>query len=126
VAVRFADGSVTLDGKPFVRAELPRRRSLARFFASLALGAPPLCSAAVGELLGATGGSASDEVGINEEFVREVGRVMKPGSSAMFVLDQEGDMAAILEGIHGLGGTVLKTSVSVERAKLIQSTLNEG
>jgi len=28
-----------------------------------------------------------------------------------------------LEGIRGLGGTVLKTNVDLERAKLIQSTL---
>ena len=33
---------------------------------------------------------------------------------------------AILEQIRGLGGTVLKTNVDVERAKLIQSTLSGG
>jgi uncharacterized membrane protein len=48
---------------------------------------------------------------------------MKPGTCALFVLDQEYDLAAILQGIEGLGGTVLKTNVNVERAKLIQSTL---
>jgi uncharacterized membrane protein len=49
--------------------------------------------------------------------------MMNPGTSALFVLDQEGDMAAILQGIRGLGGTILKTNVDLERAKLIQSTL---
>jgi uncharacterized membrane protein len=49
--------------------------------------------------------------------------LMKPGTSALFVLDQEGEMAAILEGIRGLGGTVVKTNVDLERARLIQSTL---
>ena len=48
---------------------------------------------------------------------------MKPGTSTLFILDQEGDMDAILQGIKGLGGTVLKTNVDLERAKLIQSTL---
>jgi len=48
---------------------------------------------------------------------------MKPGSSALFVLDDEGDMDVILHRIRGLGATVLKTNVDVERAKLIQSTL---
>ena len=48
---------------------------------------------------------------------------MKPGTSALFVLDDEGDMEMILHKIRGLGGTVLKTNVDVERAKLIQSTL---
>jgi hypothetical protein len=36
---------------------------------------------------------------------------------------EEGDMDAILRAIRGLGGTVLKTNVDLERAKLIQSTL---
>jgi len=40
------------------------------------------------------------------------------------VLDCEGDMEVILHGIRGLGGTVLKTNVDVERARLIQSTLS--
>jgi uncharacterized membrane protein len=49
--------------------------------------------------------------------------LMKPGTSALFVLDQEGDMEGILQGIRGLGGTVLRANVDVKRAKLIQSTL---
>jgi uncharacterized membrane protein len=48
---------------------------------------------------------------------------MKPGTSALFVLDHEGDMEMILHAIQGLGGTVLKTNVDVKRAELIQSTL---
>jgi uncharacterized membrane protein len=48
---------------------------------------------------------------------------MRPGTSALFVLDEEGDMGAILQGIRGLGGAVLKTTVDRKRAKLIQSTL---
>jgi uncharacterized membrane protein len=55
--------------------------------------------------------------------VREVQALMKPGTSAIFVLDSQGDMDMILHGIRGLGGTVLRTNVDVERARLIQSTL---
>jgi uncharacterized membrane protein len=69
------------------------------------------------------GGGAAAEVGIDDDFVCEVEALMKPGTSALFLLDQEGDMPAILQGIRGLGGTVLKTNVDLERAKLIQSTL---
>jgi len=42
---------------------------------------------------------------------------MKSGTSATFVLDCEGDMDVILHAIRGLGGTVLKTNVDVERAR---------
>jgi len=48
---------------------------------------------------------------------------MKPGTSALFVLNDEGDVDVILHKIRGLGGTVLKNNVDVEHAKLIQSTL---
>jgi uncharacterized membrane protein len=61
--------------------------------------------------------------GIDGAFVTEVQGLMKPGTSAIFLLDSEGDMDMILHGIRGLGGTVLKTNVDVERARLIQSTL---
>jgi uncharacterized membrane protein len=48
---------------------------------------------------------------------------MQPGTSALFVLDSEGDMEVILHAIQGLGGTVLRTNVDLQRAQLIQSTL---
>jgi uncharacterized membrane protein len=121
VAVRYPDGSVTLDGEPFLAPTKIRGRSFASFLAGLALGAPPLTGAAAGALVRGT--AASDTAGICAEFVSEVEGLIKPGTSALFVLDQEGDMDAILQGIQGLGGTVLKTNVDLERAELIQSTL---
>ncbi len=48
---------------------------------------------------------------------------MKPSTSALFLLDDDGDMDVILHTIRGLGGKVVKTNVNLERAKLIQSTL---
>jgi uncharacterized membrane protein len=48
---------------------------------------------------------------------------MGPGTSALFLLDEELDMDVTLHAIRGLGGTVLKTNVDLARAKLIQSTL---
>jgi uncharacterized membrane protein len=122
VVKRYPDGCVTLDGEPLVAAPQLARPTFASFLAGLALGAPPLTGAAVGALVGHTGGAAS-EVGIDDDFVREVEALMKPGTSALFVLDREGEMEAILQGISGLGGTVLRTNVDLERAQLIQSTL---
>jgi uncharacterized membrane protein len=122
VVVRYPDGSLTLNGEPFVAALNFGGHTFASFLTSLALGAPPLTGAAVGAFVRAAG-SAAAEVGIDDDFICEVGALIKPGTSALFVLDQEGDMAAILQGIRGLGGTVLKTTVDLKRAKLIQSTL---
>ena len=48
---------------------------------------------------------------------------MQPGTSVLFVVDRAEDLNAILDAIRGLGGTVLKTNVDLDRARLIQSTL---
>ena len=122
VAVRYPDGIVTLDGEPFVSVPYLRSHSFASFLAGLALAAPPLTASTAGAFARAADNKV-DEVGIREDFIREVQALMKPGTSALFVLDDEGDMEMILHKIQGLGGTVLKTNVVLERAKLIQSTL---
>jgi uncharacterized membrane protein len=123
VAVRYGDGSFTLDGEPYVHAGTIRGGGLARFLARLALGAPPLTSAAVGFTLRSTECTDTCGAAISDDFVGAVEEMMKPGSSALFILDQVGDLEAILQGIRGLGGTVLKTTVDLPRATLIQSTL---
>ena len=125
VAARYPDGCVTLDGEPFVAATKFGGHAFADFLAALALGAPPLTGAAAGALVRGAGGTAA-EVGIEDGFVSEVEALMKPGTSALFVLDREGNLDAILQGIRGLGGIVLRTNVDVKRAELIQSTLAAG
>ena len=97
--------------------------SVVGLLAGLVVGAP-LIGAAVGAMVGGAGSVAVlASVGIGDDFVRQVKELMKPGTSAVFVLDDEGDMDVILLAIRGLGGTVLKTNVDLERAQLIQSTL---
>ena len=59
VAVRYADGSVTLEGEPFVIDTKIRSHTFARFLAGLVLAAPPLTGAAVGAMWRDTGTSAS-------------------------------------------------------------------
>jgi uncharacterized membrane protein len=123
VVVRHPDGSFTCN-----RARFPVVANLlgctaVGFLAGLVLFAP-LAGAAVGALLGGAGTAAAvAAVGIGDDFVREVEGLMQPGTSALFVLDCEGDMEVILHAIQGLGGTVLRTNVDLQRAQLIQSTL---
>jgi uncharacterized membrane protein len=123
VVVRHPDGSFTLNREPFPAVENIVGATLVGFVAGLVVAAP-LAGAAVGALLGGAGtGVAKATLGIGDDFVREVEAMMKPGTSVLFVLDEVGDMDVILHRIRGLGGTVLKTNVDVERAKLIQATL---
>jgi uncharacterized membrane protein len=126
VVVRHADGSFTLDRKQFPAAANILGCTAVGFIAGLVLGVP-LTGATIGAMVGGAGTAVvSASAGIGDDFVREVQKLMKPGTSALFVLDSEGEMDMILHAIRGLGGTVLKTNVDVERARLIQSTLAEG
>jgi uncharacterized membrane protein len=122
VVVRHPDGSFTVDREPFPAAHNILGCTAVGFLAGLVL-AVPLAGAAVGAALGGVGSAIARSAGIGEDFIREVEDLMKPGTSALFVLDSEGDMDVILYKIRGLGGTVLRTNVDVERTKLIQSTL---
>jgi uncharacterized membrane protein len=123
VVVRHPDGSFTCDREPVPAVANILGCTAVGFLAGLVLLAP-LTGATVGALLGGAGTVASlAAVGIGDDFVREVEGLMRPGTSALFVLDSEGDMEVILHAIQGLGGTVLRTNVDLERAKLIQSTL---
>ena len=123
VVVRHANGSFTLDHQPIPRVANVLVLSAVGFLAGLVVAAP-LTGAAVGAVVGGLGMALSAQtVGIEDEFVREVEGLMKPGTSALFVLDNGVDMDMILQTLRGLGGTVLRTNVDLERAKLIQSTL---
>src|SRR3954464_8289385 len=84
----------------------------------------PMTGAAIGALLGTAASAVATSVGIKDAFISSVKELMKPGTSALLLLDDEGDMEVILHAIRGLGGTVLKTNVDVELAKLIQTTLS--
>jgi uncharacterized membrane protein len=84
-----------------------------------ALGSPLECGAAVNALLG----SSAEDKAIDQKFLDDACHLIQPGNSAIVVLDDEGNMEKILRGIEGMGGTILKTNVDLERAKLVQEKL---
>jgi uncharacterized membrane protein len=123
VVVRHLDGSFTIDHEPFPALANLVGGTVLGFIAGLVLAAP-VAGAAVGALLGGAGTAvATATVGIEDEFVRTVQTMMKPGTSALFVLAHKGDMEVVLHCIRGLGGTVLETNVDVAQAQLVQATL---
>jgi uncharacterized membrane protein len=122
VAVRRPDGSFTIDHKPFPKLGNVIGCTALGFLTGLVLAAP-VAGLAIGALVGEAGSATLGSVGIGSDFIGEVAGLMKPGTSALFVLDEGGDMDMILHHLRGLGGTVLKTNVDLERAKLIQLTL---
>jgi uncharacterized membrane protein len=123
VVMRHPDGSFTLDREAFPGIGNILSCSAVGFLAGLVVAAP-LTGATIGAFVGGAGTLASAaQAGISADFIQDIEKIMRPGTSALFLLDEEGDMDVILHTIRGLGGTVLKTNVDLERAKLIQSTL---
>jgi uncharacterized membrane protein len=122
VVVRDLDGSFRLDRERFPYLGNIACCSLLGFLAGLVVLAP-FGGAAIGALVGSAGSAIAARVGIAEEFIREVEGLMKPGTSALFLLDVGGDMDVVDYRIRGLGGTILKTNVDPERAKEVQAAL---
>ena len=124
VVVRHADGTFTFDRKPFAGAVNILGCSVVGFLAG------PSCwraGATVGISCGwDASGTAASAAGCRNRrgFHLRGGADDDAGEFLLlFVLADEGDMEMILHEIRGLGGTVLKTNVDQERARLIQSTL---
>jgi uncharacterized membrane protein len=123
VLARAINGSYTLDRTPFPLTSNVLSGGTLGFLAGVALAAP-MTSKAIGALLGTAASTVVNAVGIEEAFIQDVKRLMKPGTSAVLVLDEQGDLEVILHAIRGLGGKLLKTNVDLGLAKLIQTTLS--
>ena len=71
----------------------------------------PLLGAAVGAGAGAISGKLSD-VGISDNFMKELGKTFTPGTSALFVLVRKATPDKVLEGLKGFKGKVIQTSLT--------------
>jgi uncharacterized membrane protein len=82
----------------------------------------PLLGLAVGAAAGAFSGSMAD-YGIEDDYMREVAESFAPGSAAVFVLVKEVTADKVLPAIAPYGGTVLKTSLPLERETELREAL---
>lgn len=124
VVTRLRDGSFTL-----ARDEQPTAGTGAAGFGLLGLviGAvvlQPLAGAAIGAAVGGLTVGAMKGLGIDDAFRREVQDLMRPGTSALFLLTRTDNPEAVVRHITGLGGTVLKTNVNAGLAQQVQEALN--
>ena len=83
----------------------------------------PLLGFAVGASAGAVSGALTD-IGINDDFMKELASTLTPGSSALFVLVRKVTVDKVLEAITGTGGSVLKTSLSHDDESRLQAALS--
>ena len=83
----------------------------------------PLLGLVVGA--GAVAGALSD-VGINDDFMKQLAEKLTPGTSALFVLVDSDLTDKVLDALRGTGGTVLQSSLSHEDAAKHQAALNSA
>ncbi|MBK8223104.1 MAG: DUF1269 domain-containing protein [Candidatus Obscuribacter sp.] len=82
----------------------------------------PIFGMAVGAAGGAISGALAD-VGINDDFMKELGETLTPGKSALCVLIKQMTEDKVLDDLHGTGGKVLKTNLSKEDESKLQEAL---
>lgn len=83
----------------------------------------PLLGLAIGAGAGAVSSALSD-VGINDQFMKDLAAALTPGSSVLFVLVRKATPDKVLEQLQGSGGKVLKTSLSHEDESKLQAALS--
>lgn len=113
-AVVIRDG----DGKPKVKQlnSLVGAGALGGAFWGMLIGLlflAPWLGMAFGALGGAIGGKFAD-VGIDDDFIKQVGDTIEPNTSALFLLVREATGDRVLEEVKDYDATVLQTSLSTE------------
>ena len=78
---------------------------------------------AIGAGVGALMGSVS-KAGVDEAFENQVRGMLKPGTSALFMVVEQMATDKATEALSKYGGTVLKTSLSKEAEKQLQEALH--
>lgn len=89
----------------------------------------PLLGMAAGAAFGAGAGALSGSLadyGINDDFIRQVGETIQPGSSALFVLVRKAQPEKVLAEMSGFRGRVIRSSLSPEQEARLQGALAGG
>ena len=100
-------------------------------------GASAVAATAVGTgtlILGATGAAIGHEEaadvkttsGIADDLVRQIGGMIQPGQSALFVLADAADPSRVAERLGGYGGTILRTTLAPEEVERLQRVIDVG
>jgi uncharacterized membrane protein len=85
----------------------------------------PLFGMAIGAASGAAMGKMSD-VGVNDDFMKELGAKTPPGGAALIMLGQAEAPERVLERVKPYGGEVIQTSLDTEEEERLRSALGES
>lgn len=85
----------------------------------------PLLGLVIGASAGAAAGALSD-VGISDNFMKELAGKLTPGTSALFVLSSKMTSDRVLERLKGSGGHVMQTSLSHDDENRLRKAINDA
>lgn len=85
----------------------------------------PLFGVAIGAGAGALSGKLSD-IGVSDNFMKELGKTFTPGSSALFVLVRKVTADKVLDQLKGFKGKVLTTSLTVDREEELRKAVEKA
>lgn len=92
--------------------------------AAAAVGAGAITLGTTGAVMGYADASDMKETyGISEEFVRQVGGMVQPGQSALFVMGDAFDPEVVASRFRGYGGTILYTTLPPAKAARVQQVI---
>jgi uncharacterized membrane protein len=84
----------------------------------------PLLGLAVGAAMGAMAGSLAD-VGIDDDFIREVRDQVTPGTSALFVMSSNAVTDKVIDEFKGSGASLVSTNLSAEQEARLREAFGE-
>jgi uncharacterized membrane protein len=84
----------------------------------------PLLGAAIGGATGAATGALTD-VGVDDNFMKQLGEKLQPGGAALFVLVRRSTPDKVLPRVSQFGGDVIHSSLSEHAEETLQEALRE-
>jgi uncharacterized membrane protein len=66
---------------------------------------------------------ALTDVGINDNFMKDLSQTLQPGGAALFLLIRKMTADKVLEDLQGVGGTVLRTSFDHTKENALREAL---
>jgi uncharacterized membrane protein len=82
----------------------------------------PLLGMAVGAASGAIGGKMAD-VGVSDDFVRDLGDRLQPGAAALIALGSTDARDKVIERVRPFGGEIIQSSLSRDQEEQLRSAL---
>jgi uncharacterized membrane protein len=83
----------------------------------------PLLGAAIGAAAGGASGAVTD-LGIDDQFMKELGEKLPEGGAALFVLVRKSTPDKVIPRISPYGGRVIQSSLSTEAEEKLQEALS--